>query len=85
MFYPMARAKTWRAQPHNLLKVAKNDMFEASDIEVARGPSFGVRHRIEHHKSNILCICNTFISLKVAEIMLVEVASLDTEKLQNPV
>ena len=45
-----------------------------------RAPSFGARHRIEHHKSNILCICNTFISLKLAELMLVEVSSLETEK-----
>ena len=45
-----------------------------------RAPSFGACHRIVHHKNNILCICNTFISLKLAELMLVEDSSLETEK-----
>ena len=45
-----------------------------------RAPHFGVRHRIEHQKCNILCIYNMFISLKVAEIKLVEVSSMENEK-----
>ena len=38
-----------------------------------RARKFGARHRIEHHQSNILCIYNIFISLKVAEIECFEV------------
>ena len=88
MFYPMARAKTGRAhlrarplraQPHTLWKLAKNDIFEASDMArsargSARAPINGASHRIEHHQSNILCICNMIISLKVAEIERFEVS-----------
>ena len=40
-----------------------------------RARKFGARHRIEHHQSNILCIYNNFISLKVAEIECFEVFS----------
>ena len=38
-----------------------------------RAQTYGARHRIEHHHSNILCIYNIFISLKVAEIECFEV------------
>ena len=45
-----------------------------------RAPTFGARHRIEHHKRNILPIYDMFISLKAAEIKLVEVSSMENEK-----
>ena len=45
-----------------------------------RAPTFGAHHLIENQKCNILCIYNMFVSLKVAEIELVEVSWMENEK-----
>ena len=45
-----------------------------------RAPFFGARHLIENQKCNILCIYDMFVSLKVAEIELVEVSWMENEK-----
>ena len=67
MFYPMARAKTWRAhlrarplraQPHALWKLAKNDISEASDM--ARSARGSARAPIKLWNSNSPIKIDTF-------------------------